>query len=723
MNASPRGLSTGQNPSWSLAFWNKVHRYRQLMLKYWWVLLFTLSIMLFLGAYYQISRPPTFLSTATLYYDVESRQVAIGGQADANPNAMVEGFLDREADIIVAPVTKELAAKQLLARYPGQEAAPVNLAAKSNNSLLTLSATGPNPLYTQRYMQAIVQSYFDHRRQMRTEATGDSLENIRDEQIPRAQKEIDADDQAIIAFQREHKMIFDRQNSGNDGLTALNVKLGSLRDEYNQLALMTPEQGLDRTLAQRNGVSGTASAMATPGSLAASAAAEGDFRTAQKELVQLKAERDQFVRDLRPAHPKMKRYEDSIKQKETEITNLLEYNRKQIKQRMDMVGSMIKEAEAAIPVEKDKTLQKSQLQAEFDLLAEKKARDVSTYADLQKALRDSSLNSEVKGKGDQMRLLQPASTALLVPSSWIKILGMAFVFGTALGVGILFLIDRMDDRMGSISDFQLHFAESVLGQIPKDGSTEVNELLRPDDQRHQLVESFRNLRSTLLFMPLEGARPKTLLVTSAVPNEGKSTVSSNLALVLAAAGMKTLLIDADLRRGAIHQAFNITRDPGLTDVLGHSVNWKIAIRTTGVENLHVLPRGRNVPQPSEYLLNRNTDRLLQELYPLYDYIVIDSSPVLAADDTASLAPKIDATLFVVRMGFTSAKMTRKSLEILYDRQANIPGLILNQVDTSSPEFVYYQYSEYYHVATDDDDGKGEPASGSKKRPVKPPVGV
>ena len=228
-------------------------------------------------------------------------------------------------------------------------------------------------------------------------------------------------------------------------------------------------------------------------------------------------------------------------------------------------------------------------------------------------------------------------------------------------------------------------------------------MLRPDDQRHQLVESYRNLRSTLLFMPMEGTRPKTLLVTSAVPNEGKSTTSSNLALVLAFAGMKTLLIDADLRRGAIHQSFGVPRDPGLTDVLGHNVNWKLAIRETGVENLHVLPRGRNVPQPSEYLLNKATDRLLQELYPLYDYIIIDSSPVLAADDTASLAPKIDATLFVTRMGFTSAKMTRKSLEILYKRQANIPGVILNQVDTSSPEFVYYQYEEYYHPATDEDE--------------------
>ena len=221
-------------------------------------------------------------------------------------------------------------------------------------------------------------------------------------------------------------------------------------------------------------------------------------------------------------------------------------------------------------------------------------------------------------------------------------------------------------------------------------------------------------------MPLDGARPKTLLVTSAVPNEGKSTLSSNLALVLAFAGMKTLLIDADLRRGAIHKAFGVTRDPGLTDVLGHNVNWKLAIRTTG-RRKPARPAARTQRAAAQRVPAQQATRTscCKELYPLYDYIIIDSSPVLAADDTASLAPKIDATLFVVRMAFTSAKMTRKSLEILYKRQANIPGLILNQVDTSSPEFVYYQYSEYYHAMQgEDDDEDGE--DGVKAKPTNRP---
>ena len=720
MSSPTRGLSTGQNPSWSLAFWNQVHRYRRLVQKYWWVLVFTVSITLFMGAYYQISRPPTFLSTAALYNDLENRQVAIGNQGDSNAAAASENYLDLQIQIITGQaVIKNLAEKQLLAKYPNEPVAPVTLSAKSSNSIVALSAMGSNPLYTQRYLQAVVQSYLAYRQQSRTDSNAVPLERIRDEQIPRAQKEIDADDQAIITFQREHKGVMEHQDAGSGGLPALNQKLAALRDEYYQLSLLTPEQGLDRTgsAARRDGAA-TVGALPSPagGMLSGNSAIEGDVRSAQAQLVALKSQRDEFANDLRPAHPKMVRFKEQIDAKEKEIANLLDYNRRQIKQRMDIIASTIKTTEAELAPEKDKALENNLLHAELDKIVEKKARDTATYSDLQKTLRDVTLNSEVKD--DQIRLLEPASPAVSVPSSWIKILGMALVFGLAAGVGILLLIDRMDDRMGSIGDFQSHFAESVLGQIPKDGSTDVNELLKPDDQRHQLVESFRNLRSTLLFMPMEGARPKTLLITSAVPNEGKSTVSSNLALVLAAAGMKTLLIDADLRRGAIHQSFGVTRDPGLTDVLGHSVNWKIAIRTTGVENLHVLPRGRNVPQPSEYLLNRNTDRLLQELYPLYDYIVIDSSPVLAADDTASLAPKIDATLFVVRMSFTSAKMTRKSLEILYDRQANIPGLILNQVDTASPEFVYYQYSEYYHAATDGDANGGEVA-GTKKRPVKP----
>jgi Mrp family chromosome partitioning ATPase len=124
--------------------------------------------------------------------------------------------------------------------------------------------------------------------------------------------------------------------------------------------------------------------------------------------------------------------------------------------------------------------------------------------------------------------------------------------------------------------------------------------------------------------------------------------------------------------------------------------------------LFLLPRGKTLAQPSEHLLSDSTDRFLQEIYLHYDYIIIDSSPVLAADDTTSLAPKIDATLFVVRLSYTSARLTKKALELLYNRQVNVPGVILNYVDTSLPEYYYYQYSEYYNTPVPEEERHGAP---------------
>ena len=211
------------------------------------------------------------------------------------------------------------------------------------------------------------------------------------------------------------------------------------------------------------------------------------------------------------------------------------------------------------------------------------------------------------------------------------------------------------------------------------------------------AESYRNVRSSIFFMPYEGPRPKTFLITSAVPNEGKSTVSANLAITMALSGARTLLIDADLRRGALRETFGISSRIGFAEVLKQEVNWQEVVVPTAYPNLFILPRGKTLPQPSEHLLRESTDTILKEIYSHYDYIMIDSSPVLAADDTTSLAPKIDATLFVVRLSYTSARLTRKALELLYNRQVNVPGVILNFVDTSLPEYYYYQYSEYYNT--------------------------
>ena len=700
-----QGLAAGTNPSWTLAFWNRVHRYRCLLVKFWWIAAFLLSACLCVAAYSLATTQAAYRSTASLIIEPKKFVVKTG---DNNTEASGEGDVANQIIIMKSGAVGQRTDKQLLTEFPDvgskilRDGVRVDYTAQ--NTIIFLNATASSALDAQRYLEAHLKGYFDYRRGIKGVDITDAVEKVQ-AQINSIEKELAKDDADINEFQRNKGVVL--SGAGGEAgvaLADLRKRLSDLRTEQDKLTITTPEEALTNPI--RHGgeaVSpGNANSRQQESSFESSSAS-ADYRAALQAMANAKVQLDDLSRDLRPKHPKIERLNADIRRQQGIIETLKKQNREESKNRLATVDSLIKTTEQQVETAKGSTLDTDQIRNEYNQLVARKDRHLKAYSELQNNLQQAALSRNIDQEA--VHIIEHASPGQLIPTGYAKTIAVAILAGLAMSIGILLLIDRMDDRMNSISDFQLHFAEHVIGQIPRDAEAEAGantELLRPDDQRHQLVESFRNLRSTLLFMPLDGVRPKTLLITSAVPNEGKSTVSSNLALVLASAGMKTLLIDADLRRGAIHHAFGLTRDPGLTDVLGHSVNWKLAIRDTGVENLHVLPRGRNVPQPSEYLLNRSTDLLLKELYPLYDYIIIDSSPVLAADDTASLAPKIDATLFVVRLSFTSAKMTRKSLEILYKRQANIPGLILNQVDTSSPDFVYYQYSEYYNAATDDE---------------------
>jgi len=412
----------------------------------------------------------------------------------------------------------------------------------------------------------------------------------------------------------------------------------------------------------------------------------------------LKAERETLAKDLRPKHPKIIKINDDIVKQEklidlyrADAVEKLETRRKSIGKQMENLQTNIKEWEA-------KALDLSQRLAQFNRVKGKVDRLKTLYDRLTNNLKDVDV-SQVVGAEDQVSIMEMATPSVSVRPGLIKSLLIGFGGGALAGIAILVLLDRIDDRMASFSEFQHHFSESVLGQVPKEKIKGKVTLLQPDDARHVFAESYRNIRSSLFFMPYEGPRPKTLLVTSAVPNEGKSTVSGNLAITMALSGARTLLIDGDLRRGALRETFGISSKVGFSEVLKQEVDWREVVVPTSYPNLFILPRGKTLSQPSEHLLRDSTDVLLKDIYNYYDYIIIDSSPILAADDTTSLAPKIDATLFVVRLSYTSARLIKKSLDLLYGRQVNVPGVILNCVDTSLPEYYYYQYSEYYNTPT------------------------
>jgi capsular exopolysaccharide synthesis family protein len=276
---------------------------------------------------------------------------------------------------------------------------------------------------------------------------------------------------------------------------------------------------------------------------------------------------------------------------------------------------------------------------------------------------------------------------------------MGFAIGSLFGLGVIFILNRLDDRLDSAVELQENFDVVIRGQIPRAVSDTASgrvPLLEPRDNRHVFAESYRNIRSSLLFMASSAKKPRTILVTSAIPGEGKSTVAANLAITFAFSGSKTLLIDADMRRGLAHQVFGLPEGPGLSDFLEQKMGWREGVRATSVPSLSLMTRGKVPNQPGELLLGSLCDMFLREVVEEYETIVVDSAPLLATDDTSSLSPKVDGVLFVARARFSSVRAMRTALDLLAQRQVNLLGIIFNSVDPNLPGYYdYYRYKQYY----------------------------
>jgi len=279
----------------------------------------------------------------------------------------------------------------------------------------------------------------------------------------------------------------------------------------------------------------------------------------------------------------------------------------------------------------------------------------------------------------------------------VKHLITGLIGGFVLGALILVMLDRTDDRLASSSEIMDRFSESILGQIPnvEDSRRESGlPLLQPDDERYTYAEAFRSLRSSLIFMPNQPDL-RTLLVTSAIPSEGKSTVASNLAITMSAAGARVVLVDADLRRGDLAALFDTDGRTGLSNILRGEVSWEAAVKKTNYPSLTLIPRGPVTNQSGELLLLPSLLKLLDELKAKFDLVIFNTAPILATDDTPTVAPHFDGTLMIMRAQFTSARLTQNALNALYQRQVNVLGMILNCVDAEMPDYYYYRYPKYY----------------------------
>jgi non-specific protein-tyrosine kinase len=299
---------------------------------------------------------------------------------------------------------------------------------------------------------------------------------------------------------------------------------------------------------------------------------------------------------------------------------------------------------------------------------------------------------------------------------------LAAIVGGMIGLGTAFLIEYLDDTIRTPDDIARVTQLSTLGIIARDKKNEDGGLITLIEPRSPIAEAYRTIRTGIQFASVD--KPlRTLVITSAGPGEGKSTSVANIAVVMAQAGKRVVVVDADLRKPTQHKRWGIPNTVGLTGVMLMDVeelddeNLEQLLTPTPVENLWVLTSGQLPHNPSELLGSQKLQQVIERLKETYDTIILDSPPALAVTDPIVLGQVMDGIIIVVDAGTTREPALIHVLSELEKVQAHIVGLILNRFKSGSNSGYYYYYYERYYSSDEGDaqDGKARKPSRQHSR--------
>ena len=296
------------------------------------------------------------------------------------------------------------------------------------------------------------------------------------------------------------------------------------------------------------------------------------------------------------------------------------------------------------------------------------------------------------------QVVEPATlpTTPATPNYLVNIPLAVFV-GLALGVGLAFVRERLDDRLRGRGDLESRAGAPVLAVVPHASGWKKRKearLVTSSEPRSAPSEAYRTLRTSLLFTASQNG-VRRVLITSSQDEEGKTTTVANLGMVLAQAGKRVVLVDADLRKPRLHRFFGLENRVGLTNVLAQEVEPPDAVVQSGVPNLVLLPCGPIPGNPAELLSSDAMGAMLQHLGKLADFVIVDSAPVLAATDASILATYADAVLLVADADRATQASVAQARVQLDQVNAKVVGAVLNNFDLSKARAYPYYYQYYY----------------------------
>ena len=447
----------------------------------------------------------------------------------------------------------------------------------------------------------------------------------------------------------------------------------------------------------------------------------GVVQALRAQIAELRAEETRLSESLGPRHPDMLRVASEIQAAEEKLRNeiqavvaglLAEYQTARSKE--EKIAADLEEA-------KREALETNRKSLEFSILK----REVDTNKDLLESLmsrsKETGLETELKSTNVRIVERAEAPRAPVWPRK-SRNYQLALLLGLALGIGLAVLFEHLDNTLKTPEDVKEHLGLPFLGMVPdvstRSGSTrfpKASPLILKNPQS-AVAEAYRVLRTNLIFSSAQESG-RLFLVSSAGPGEGKTTTVSNLASSLALNGARVLAVDADLRRPTMHQHFGLQKTPGLTDLIVGKCQASQAIQVTRYKGLQILPCGYVPPNPAELLGADSLKEILAAFKAHYEWVLIDTPPILGMADTPVLCPLMDGVVLVIGAEVASRPAIQRAVDQIASVGGHITGVVLNKVDLDRNAYYYSQYyGEYYRSYYAE--GAGRP--GSRERPVAQP---
>jgi len=622
-----------------------------------------------------------------------SNQVPVtGGDAELKPLKSTTGIVDEPGD--VARMAPYVAALQALL-----EVEPVK-----RTRLIDIRATHTDPKVATKVVNAVADSFGLWNLEVRTK-TNTIAGTYLQKRIAELQSQIRNGEEQLVNYAQSHQILSldSNQNTVVERLAGLNKQLLDAENE-------------------RNLAEASYKASLTPGSAEASAEISdkqiADFRARLAELKQKKA---QLLLTDTEESPEVKDITEQINLLEKQlaeartnaknvVTTNLETNYRKAFAREQALRDAFKKQRA-------ETVTQNQAAINYNILKQ----EIETNKGLLEGLMQRAKENDVSmaGTPNNIHVVDYAAepTAAVGPRRVQSIL-IALALSIAFGVGLAVFLEYLDDTVKSPEDVERGLRLPALAVIPLAGKTATQrflplphktqrtngngsgrELLINSDGPSVQAEAYRHLRTSVL-LSTAGRPPRTLLVTSSMPSEGKTTTVVNMATVLAQTDSQVLVIDADMRRPRLHHVFGMENHSGLSSLLSSEITEDELLSVVNrykESNIHLLPSGPIPPNPAELLGSEQMRSLVERASNHFKYVIIDSPPIASFTDGVLISSIVDGVLLVVQGGKTSRQVVKRTRQMLHEIGAKVIGVVLNKIDLRSQEYYYYHqdYKYYY----------------------------